>query len=558
LRKVFAAALAVPVITLVVARGIGQRAGTSRLVAIAAVLALGAIFALSSTRPTPTTATPPTRTTSAIDASEFSTEIRTSSSPADPVTVSFPARMNPDSVAGLLRVSPAIAIETSWDETGSNLTISPRSAWRTNTYYTVTVEAGALEESGRPLEQRVRAAFLTRPPTTAAVSATLTAGSEATIATTFRLEFSGPVDESTLDLLVSPPVEGSLIPIAGLTRVTGGSGVSETAPAFEFVPADPLQPGTQYEVRLAPGTLDADGAPIDTSALTVLTASAPAVVRFRPRNAWADVNWSADLSVRFSEPMDRASTEAAWSVTQGSKATKLSGTFTWAEGDTVLIFDPKTVMGYSQKVTMLVGEGARSKAGLPLQGASSVSFSTAARPLPKPPPPTGGGGTSGGGGGGGGGSIGGSTWAAVESYYLGLMNCTRTGGWVTSTGGCSSPGGRNVAALWQDAGISSKVARPYAKKLAVNNLCTHFSGGGPDDRLRAAGYTSYIWAENLGCRSGDPYSAVLGSHLYFQSEKSYLGGHYVNLMNAKYDRVGIGVWVASGRVRLVVDFYHPL
>ena len=51
--------------------------------------------------------------------------------------------------------------------------------------------------------------------------------------------------------------------------------------------------------------------------------------------------------------------------------------------------------------------------------------------------------------------------------------------------------------------------------------------------------------------------AVLGSHLFFQSEKSYNGGHYVNLMNAAYDRVGIGVWVSSGRVRLVVDFYHP-
>ena len=79
----------------------------------------------------------------------------------------------------------------------------------------------------------------------------------------------------------------------------------------------------------------------------------------------------------------------------------------------------------------------------------------------------------------------------------------------------------------------------------------------PGNRLSAAGYTSYIWAENLGCRSGNPKTAVLGSHLYFQSEKSYLGGHYVNMMNAKYDRVGIGVWVSSGRVRLVVDFYHP-
>ena len=50
---------------------------------------------------------------------------------------------------------------------------------------------------------------------------------------------------------------------------------------------------------------------------------------------------------------------------------------------------------------------------------------------------------------------------------------------------------------------------------------------------------------------------MLGSHRFFQSEKPYNGGHYRNLMDAKFDRVGIGVWVSSGRVRLVIDFYHP-
>jgi len=136
------------------------------------------------------------------------------------------------------------------------------------------------------------------------------------------------------------------------------------------------------------------------------------------------------------------------------------------------------------------------------------------------------------------------------------MNCTRTGGWVTSSGNCSSPGGRNVAPLKLDAGISTNVSRPYAKKLAVGGDCDHFIGGNPGDRLRHAGYDSYRWAENLGCRSGNPRSAVLGSHLFFQAEKSSNGGHYVNLMNPMYDRVGIGVWVSHGRVRLVIDFYH--
>jgi uncharacterized protein YkwD len=208
---------------------------------------------------------------------------------------------------------------------------------------------------------------------------------------------------------------------------------------------------------------------------------------------------------------------------------------------------------------MTVDATATSKGGATLGKAAAATFNVKAKPQPaaakvvttaRAP-------SSGGSSGSGGGAVGGGSWGAVETYYLRLMNCTRTGGWVTSTGSCSSPGGRAVAALRLDSAISSKVSRPYAKKLAVGNDCSHFIGGNPGNRLSAAGYTSYIWAENLGCRSGNPFSAVLGSHLYFQSEKPYSGGHYVNLMNAAYDRVGIGVWVSGGRVRLVIDFYHP-
>ncbi len=137
------------------------------------------------------------------------------------------------------------------------------------------------------------------------------------------------------------------------------------------------------------------------------------------------------------------------------------------------------------------------------------------------------------------------------------MNCTRTGGWVTSKGSCSSPGGRDVAPLVLNSGISSKVSRPYAKLLATRGICNHFIGGNPGSRLRRAGYNSYRWGENLGCRSGNPNSAVLGSHRYFQSERPYNGGHYRNLMDARFKQVGIGVWVSGGRVRLVVDFYTP-
>ena len=116
---------------------------------------------------------------------------------------------------------------------------------------------------------------------------------------------------------------------------------------------------------------------------------------------------------------------------------------------------------------------------------------------------------------------------------------------------------RGFSAIFLSTGISSRVARPYARLLATTGQCSHYADGGPDDRLRRAGYTNYTWGENIGCRSGNPYSAVLATHLFFQSERSYNGGHYRNLMDPDFSRVGIGVAVSGGRVRLVIDFYHP-
>ena len=422
------------------------------------------------------------------------------------------------------------------------MTVSPAGRWRAGTFYTVTVRAGALGDSGRPMAVPARAVFLTRQATTGRIAATAMAGDEAAVTTGFSFSFDRPVaiGDVRKALSVYPPLRGAL----DVARSADGS------TTFVFTPTDILQPATDYAVGLE-GLVDASGSPIaDVPALSFRTTAAPAVVRFRPKHATANVPQTQVLSVRFTQPMDRRSTKNAFTVTADGKP--VSGKVSFAEKDKVLVFRPDAALPYGAWVEMTVKDSARSASGAPLAAAQSVRIHVEAKPVPaRRARPVAAAAV------GGGNSVGGGSWAAVETYYLSLMNCTRTGGWVTSSGSCSSPGGRSVAALRLDSGISSKVSRPYAKRLAVNGQCSHFIGGNPGDRLRAAGYTSYIWAENLGCRSGNPYSAVLGSHLFFQSEKSYNGGHYVNLMNSKYDRVGIGVWVSGGRVRLVVDFYHP-
>ena len=111
-----------------------------------------------------------------------------------------------------------------------------------------------------------------------------------------------------------------------------------------------------------------------------------------------------------------------------------------------------------------------------------------------------------------GGTVAAGTWSAVESYYLKLLNCTRTGGWVTSTGACKA-GSNGTKPLWMDAGIQTKLARPYAKGLATTGACSHTADGTFVQRLARAGYSGYTRAgENVGCGNGETLAAIGRAH----------------------------------------------
>jgi uncharacterized protein YkwD len=548
LRKVAAAALAVPVLAILYLPVLARRSVAARVGLVASVGIVVLVAALGLARPTPTQAVPPAPPIQALADDAFQS-IAAATGLHTPVEIRFSEAMDPRSVAASLNLTPRTAVRTAWNADRTVLTVTPTDHWAAGTYQTITVEPGALAAGGRPMSNAVRAVFVTRPTTTGRIEAPGRVGKVVPITTGFRVTFDEPVSLEAVRsaLRIAPEVDGELVADTARPDVAANEGRG-----FTFTPAAALAPGTVYRVSLGSLT-DSDGADVaPVAGLAIRTAAAPRIVRFRPKDGTKDVDLHAALSVRFSEAMDRPSTKAALIVTVDGKPIKGSARF--AEGDTVLVFQPATAFAKGQVIRFGVLATATSARGVPL----AESLGVVMRTPPKTRVATTRTVSRAVSGSGSGSAVGGGSWGAVETYYLRLMNCTRTGGWVTSTGSCSSPGGRSVAPLRLDAGISSRVSRPYAKKLAVNNLCTHFSGGNPGDRLRAAGYTSYVWAENLGCRSGDPYAAVLGSHLFFQSEKSYNGGHYVNLMNAKYDRCGIGVWVSHGRVRLVIDFYHPL
>lgn len=539
MRQAVNALLAAPTMVAVSLGALLRRSGAARYAAalgLALVIGLGVI---GTGRPAVTAALLPVPIVPLTQA-EFTTTVETGHDLGQPVTIRFTTPMDVGSVAAALAVEPATPVELTWDRAGMAVTVSPRTRWLAGTFTTVTVEAGALARSGQPLAKPARAIFLTRGATSASIAATQPVGDRVAPSTQFVVAFSRPVDAATVmtAIRLDPPTPG-------IVRVSRPANEPEL---FTFEPTAPLGSDVAYKLVVA-GVRDADGLMLSPVSLAVRTQQVPSIVRFRPVAGTKTVGRGADLSVRFSQAMDRTSAARAFTVTVAGKT--VAGTVHWSEHDTVLVFTPKRALPASSTIAMRVGVGATSTAGVALAAPAQATFrtgrgaATVGTPVPHGGPAITGGSTGGGG-----------SWAAVERYYLGLMNCTRTGGLVTSSGTCSSPGGRNVAPLKLDSGISSHVSRPYAKRLAVGADCSHFIGGNPGDRLRRAGFTSYRWAENIGCRSGNARAAVLASHLFFQAEKSTNGGHYVNLMNAAYNRVGIGVWVSGGRVRLVIDFYH--
>lgn len=544
MHKAAVALLAVPILSAVYLGALVRRSVVPRIGLAIAIVGFLGVAVLAAGSPAGTTARPPTPIVPLTQAA-FQTTVVTGHGLTAPVAISFSTPMNPGSVASAVTVDPPTPIDLAWDAAARTLTISPEAHWVPGTFYTVSVQSGALAGTGQPLAQPARAAFLTREATTGTVAPTDPIGSRVSVDSGFSVTFTRPVDPGSVAsaIKLDPPVAGTL-------KVAGAP---KGPVQYTFQPSKALAAGKTYRLSVA-GVIDSDGVALAPVSMAIKTTSPPGVVRFRPRESATNTPRDAAISVRFTEAMDRSSTAKAFSVKIGGKPVK--GSISWAEAGTVLVFKPATALPYGSAVVAKVDITAKSATGAPMARSTRAIFKTVPKPaaparttITKP--------TATSASAGGGGAVGGGSWGAVESYYLRLMNCTRTGGWVTSGGACSSPGGRHVAPLVIDSRISNRVTRPYAKLLATRDACSHFIGGNPGNRLARAGFTSYRWAENIGCRSGSPSSAVLGSHLFFQSERPYAGGHYVNLMNAAYDRVGIGVWVSGGQVRLVVDFYHP-
>ena len=371
MRKLIIAILAVPVLAVIYAATVLRRPG---IVRATAALGLGAAIGLgvvAFVRPTLTTATPPTDIVP-LTAAAFRTSVGTGVELQAAATIGFSTPMERASVEAALVIEPPTAVELLWNDDDTAVTIVPVGHWAVDTYHTITVQPGALAGTGRPLTKPVRSAFLTRGPTTAFLAATEKLAKRVALDTAFSIGFDRAVDPASVARAVrlEPAVKG---------RVTVESDV-DGLPRYVFTPSKALKANTRYAL-IVEGARDRDGVAVARIAMAVRTAVAPEVVRFRPKARTQDVARTADISVRFSAPMDRASTKKAFKVVVDGKSIK--GKVTFADNDTVLVFDPTRNFAYDTRVVASVSRSARSADGVALRSAEQIAFRTELKPVPR-------------------------------------------------------------------------------------------------------------------------------------------------------------------------------
>ena len=157
--------------------------------------------------------------------------------------------------------------------------------------------------------------------------------------------------------------------------------------------------------------------------------------------------------------------------------------------------------------------------------------------------------------------------AGAEDLTVRLVNCIRTGGYVTSGGKCKGKGSgkysKYVKPLKHSDKISRKVSWPWARR-SVQFYGTRScwighsrSGSTVDRRFRAVSLNYVKNGENMGCGMyGGAQPTALRIVRMWQSEKSYRGSHWRQIKNPDFKSVGVGVAkLGSRKAQVVVNFY---
>ncbi|MCC7205991.1 MAG: Ig-like domain-containing protein [Anaerolineae bacterium] len=289
------------------------------------------------------------------------------------LTIFFDQPMDRASVEAAFQTEPNTPGLLNWAD-DQTLIFTPSAPLERASRYTFRITDDARSQAGTPL----RDVFTLRLNTPGALEVTqiLPADGTTEIEATpvITVIFNRPVvpllpveemDTLPSPIRIDPPAEGK--------------GEWLNTSIYTFKP-DGLRGGASYTVTVPAGLTDVAGGVLQEDVVTHFSTVSPRVIEFEPNmGPGNNVLLDQPIRVHFSQPMDTASTEAAFSME--STSDKVSGAFSWNDRNTILTFTPEPRLDYESEYWVTIAASvATSATGAPLSESASAYYTTIRRP----------------------------------------------------------------------------------------------------------------------------------------------------------------------------------
>ncbi len=294
----------------------------------------------------------------------------------DPITVSFNQPVNCDTATAVFSITPAVAGQVTCDESQSSLTFTPSADYAHSTAYTVTVSTALQAKSGGNLAENFTLAL--NGQGYLAITDVLPKDASSEIATdaTITVIFNRPVVA-----LVTAEEAAKLPSPITITPSAAGKGEWLNTSIYVFKPDPAFAGGTQYTVAVNPDLTAQDGATLEKAFSWAFKTVSPAIVEVLPAPPGIDMPLDGSIQIRFNQPMNRATVEAAFSVTDQATKEPVKGTIEWADDSAGFRFKPDPLFKIDTVYDAVLRSGSQAlRGGEAIRDSGTWSFSTV--PLP--------------------------------------------------------------------------------------------------------------------------------------------------------------------------------
>lgn len=271
-----------------------------------------------------------------------------------PIVITFDQAMDAESTRAAFGIEPATAGTVV--VTGDELSFTPSVPLERDTSYTISVADTAQSSAGLNLLEPVVHDF----QTVGLLEVSSTQPAEGTTDVAVKLPITVAFNRPVVPLTGASGQAGLPQPLE-ISPEADGVGKWLNTSIYQFTPKGGLAASTAYSVTVKAGLTGADGSVLDQDYIFSFRTTDPAVTMWRPENN-INLPIQSAISVTFSMPMDRISTEEAFTL-RDDAGSSVEGAFTWSLKDTVLGFKPSRALEYGQRYTAEVETSARAANG---------------------------------------------------------------------------------------------------------------------------------------------------------------------------------------------------